>query len=87
MPLTSTQITITTSPTLLVAASSNPQLIHLHLHENTDNVYIGNETVTTSTGLRLIKQDAFDINIAPGNSLYAIISTSTATVSLIKQEL
>ena len=87
MALTSSQVTVTTSPTLLIAAENNPVLVHLHLHNNTDNVYLGNSDVTTSTGLRLIKQDSFEINLAPGNSLYAIITTSTATVSVIKQVL
>ena len=87
MPLTTSQVTVTTSPTLLVAGETNPVLVHLHLHDNTTNVYLGNSDVTTSTGLRLIKQDSFEINLAPGNSLYAIITTSTATVSVIKQVL
>ena len=87
MALTSSQVTVTTSPTLLIAAENNPVLVHLHLHNNTDNVYLGNSDVTTSTGLRLIKQDSFEINLAPGNSLYAIITTSTATISVIKQVL
>jgi hypothetical protein len=85
MPLSSSQVTVTTSPTLLVAGDTNPILVHLHLHDNTDNVYIGNSAVTTSTGLRLIKQDSFEISLAPGNALYAIITTGTATVSVVKQ--
>jgi hypothetical protein len=85
MPLTSSQVTVTTSPTLLVAGDTNPILVHLHLHDNTDNVYIGNSAITTSTGLRLIKQDSFEISLAPGNALYAVISTGTATVSVLKQ--
>jgi len=87
MPLSSSQVTVTTSPTLLVAGETNPVLVHLHLHDNTDNVYIGNSAVTTSTGLRLIKQDSFEISLAPGNALYAIITTSTATVSVLRQVL
>ena len=87
MPLSTSHVTVTTSPTLLVAGETNPVLVHLHLHDNTDKVYIGNSAVTTSTGLRLIKQDSFEISLAPGNALYAIITTSTATVSVIKQVL
>jgi hypothetical protein len=87
MPLSTSHVTVTTSPTLLVAGETNPVLVHLHLHDNTDNVYIGNSTVTTSTGLRLIKQDSFEISLAPGNALYAIITTSTATISLLRQVL
>ena len=87
MTLISSQVTVTTSPTLLIAGDTNPILVHLHLHDNTDNVYIGNASVTTSTGLRLPKLDSFEIQLMPGNSLYAIITTSTATVSCIKQVL
>jgi hypothetical protein len=87
MPLSTSHVTVTTSPTLLVAGDTNPVLVHLHLHDNTDNVYIGNSTVTTSTGLRLIKQDSFEISLAPGNALYAIITTSTATISVLRQVL
>jgi hypothetical protein len=85
MPLSTSHVTVTTSPTLLVAGDTNPILVHLHLHDNTDNVYIGNSAVTTSTGLRLIKQDSFEISLAPGNALYAVITTGTATVSVMKQ--
>jgi hypothetical protein len=85
MPLSTSHVIVTTSPTLLVAGDTNPILVHLHLHDNTDNVYIGNSAITTSTGLRLIKQDSFEISLAPGNALYAVISTGTATVSVLKQ--
>jgi hypothetical protein len=87
MALVTSQVNVTTSPTLLIAADNNPVLVHLHLHDNTDNVYIGDSTVTTSTGLRLIKQDSFEVNLLPANALYAIITTGTATVSTIKQVL
>jgi len=86
MALTTSQVTVTTSPTLLAATKTNPQHIHLHLHDNTDNVYLGNSTVTTSTGMRLIKQDSFEVILLPGNALYAIITTGTATVSTLVQD-
>jgi hypothetical protein len=87
MALTSSQVLVTTSPTLLVSGKSNPQHVHMHLHDNTDNVYLGNSNVTTSTGMRLIKQDSFEITLLPANNLYGIITTSTATVSIIVQDL
>jgi hypothetical protein len=86
MALTTSQVTVTTSSTLLVLGKTNPQHVHLHLHDNTDNVYVGNSAVTTSTGLRLIKQDSFEITLLPGNALYAIITTGTATVSVAVQD-
>jgi len=87
MALTTSQVTVTTNATLLVSIENNPILVHLHLHDNTDNVYIGNSNVTTSTGLRLVKQDSFEIQLSPGSALYAIITTGTATVSIAKQVL
>ena len=87
MPLSNSQVTVGTAVTLIVATNSNPILVHLHLHDNTDNVYIGNESVTTSTGLRLVKQDSFEMSLMPGNALYGIITSGSATVSVIKQVL
>ena len=87
MPLSNSQVTVGTAVTLIVAGNSNPTLVHLHLHDNTDNVYIGNSAVTTSTGLRLTKQDSFEINLMPGNALYGVITSGSATISVIKQVL
>lgn len=50
--------------------------LHMHLADNTDNVYIGTPDVTTSTGLKLEKQDHVDIQLAQNDAIYAVASAT-----------
>jgi hypothetical protein len=50
--------------------------LHLHLSDNTDNVYIGPAGVTTSTGLKLQKQAHVDTQRAQNDAMYAIASAT-----------
>ena len=50
--------------------------LHIHLSDNTDNVYIGPAGVTTSTGLKLEKQDHVDIQLAQNDAMYAVASAT-----------
>jgi hypothetical protein len=50
--------------------------LHLHLSDNTDNVYIGPAGVTTSTGLKLQKQAHVDAQLAQNDAMYAIASAT-----------
>jgi|LakMenEpi03Aug12_release.lakeMendotaPanAssembly.Ray.scaffolds.fasta_scaffold49470_5 hypothetical protein len=60
--------------------------IHLHLHDNTETVYIGPDGITASTGLRLAKQDHVDLDLGQGDALYAIASaTGPATISWLAE--
>jgi hypothetical protein len=60
--------------------------IHLHLHDNTETVFVGPNGVTTSTGLRLQKQAHVDLDLGQGDALYAIASaTGPATISWLAE--
>jgi hypothetical protein len=50
--------------------------LHMHLSDNTDNVYIGPQGVTTSNGLKLEKQAHVDIQLAQNDAMYAIASAT-----------
>jgi hypothetical protein len=50
--------------------------LHIHLADNTDNVYIGPAGVTTSTGLKLEKQSHVDIQLAQNDAMYAVASAT-----------
>jgi hypothetical protein len=50
--------------------------LHLHLSDNTDNVYIGPAGLTTSTGLKLQKQAHVDIELGQNDAVYAIASST-----------
>ena len=50
--------------------------LHMHLSDNTDNVYIGSSSVTTSNGLKLQKQQHVDIDLGQNDAIYALASAT-----------
>ena len=50
--------------------------LHMHLADNTDNVYIGPAGVTTSNGLKLEKLGHVDIQLAQNDAIYAVASAT-----------
>jgi hypothetical protein len=50
--------------------------LHIHLSDNTDNVYIGPQGVTTSNGLKLQKLAHVDIQLAQNDAMYAVASAT-----------
>jgi hypothetical protein len=50
--------------------------LHMHLSDNTDNVYIGPQGVTTSNGLKLEKLAHVDIQLAQNDAMYAVASAT-----------
>lgn len=74
-------VTIGTSATFIGPLSVVPIQLHLHNNDNTDSVYLVNSNVTTSNGLRLLKQDTFEIVLAPEDKLYGVSSKANHSVS------
>ena len=72
MAMTTGQASIGTAIVLVAGPFGAAATIHLHLHDNSDSVFIGPNGVTTSTGLRLKKQDHVDMDLGQGDALYAI---------------
>jgi len=85
MAITSGQTSIGTSPTLIDGLEVNPFRLHLHNHDNTTDVFLGGSDVTTTTGLRLLKQDSIELIINPLEALYAVSSKAGHVVSWLKQ--
>ena len=83
--ISSGQITIGTAPTLIDGLEVNPFRLHIHNQDNTDAVYLGASNVTTSTGLKLIKEDSIELIINPLEALYAVASKSGHIISYLKQ--
>ena len=77
---TTSQIAVTSTATLLVPAASQFQEVHLH---TTSILYVGDSTVTTSTGLRLDNGDKLTFTISPNVALYGIVSSGTQTVYML----
>lgn len=76
MAIISSQVSVTTSATLLVADTIQAEEVHLHA---TNTIYVGGADVTTSNGLKMDNGDKITFNTHNG-SLYAVTATGTATV-------
>jgi hypothetical protein len=85
MAITSGQQTIGTTRQLVDGISPNPSRLHIHNMDNTNSIYLGNEGVTSANGLQLVKLDSIELVMNPGESLYAVSSAGTHTISWLRQ--
>ena len=80
MPISSAQITVTTSATLLVAADAQAEQVNFHSSSGT--IYLGDSNVTASTGYRMDNGDKIVLQNHE-NAIYGICSTGSATMSVL----
>jgi hypothetical protein len=79
----STQTSVTTTATLLVAADNVNREVYIHALSNT-SVYLGGSTVTTSNGFLLEKDDGYlAVKVPQNETIYAIVATGTETVTVL----
>ena len=83
--ISSGQVTVGTAPTLIDGLEVNPFRLHIHNHDNTESVYLGASNVTTTTGLKLVKQDSIELVINPLEALYAVSAQAGHVISYLKQ--
>jgi len=86
MTMTTAQISVTTSPTLLCAANAMAQRVTVHNNENSQQVFIGDSGVTTSTGIHLDGKEERQIILNPGEGLWGI-SANTNSVGVMIQRM
>jgi hypothetical protein len=88
MTLFSGTTTVGTAATLIDGVAwNNPVLLHIHNNDVTDEVYVGGSDVTTSNGLRLLKQDSLEITLHQANQIYAVSTKANHILSWIAQRL
>ena len=80
---TSSQVTVTTTATLLVAASTFDQTVWLH--NSGGALYIGASNVTTANGYKLDTDDKMELPVGDNEALYGIVASGTNTVFVLKQ--
>jgi hypothetical protein len=80
MAVSSAQVTVTTSPTLLVA--SDAQAEQVNFHSSSGTIYLGDSNVTASTGYRMDNGDKVVLQNHE-NAIYGICSTGSATMSVL----
>ena len=78
-------ITVTTSPTLLIAETQNATRT-IYLEPVGGDVHVGGSAVTTTTGLVTKKDVISTIDLPPKNAIYGVTSTGTVTVRVLQPE-
>lgn len=80
MAIYSAQVTVTTAPTLLVAADYAAE--EVHFHSSTGQCYLGASDVTTSTGYRIDNGDKLVLQNHE-NAIYAVTAAGTNTMNVL----
>lgn len=83
MPI-STQVTITTTASVIVSASSYRN-IHLH-NLGGGAIYLGGSNVTTSNGYKLDNGDKLTLIIGDVEALYGVAASGTHTLAVLAQK-
>lgn len=86
MGLTQSRITVTTTPTLVLASDGDPVQIRIH-NTSSAAIYLGGKDVTTSTGFHLEATADFDYTLMNGNSLWAVASSGSHAITVMGQEI
>jgi hypothetical protein len=79
----SRQVTITTTPTVIVPSDIADQTALLHA--TNDALYIGGSNVTTANGYLVDNKDKLTIPVGDHEGLYGVVASGTTTVSVLYQ--
>jgi hypothetical protein len=80
---TSSQVSVGTTATLLVAANIMDQTVWVH--NSGGATYIGGSNVTTANGYKLDTDDKMELLVGDNEGLYGIVASGTNTVFILKQ--
>jgi len=85
--ITSGQVTVgTATPVQIDGNSVQWTRLTVHNNDNTKVLYLGGSAVSTTNGLKLLKEETVQVDLAPGESLFAI-SASAHVISFLRQTL
>ena len=80
MGISTRQVTVTTSPTALVDATQEAEMVYLHSSSGT--CFLGNSDVTDSTGYKMDNGDKITIE-NKANGIWAITASGTVTMQVL----
>ena len=72
MPVKSGQLVVGTTRVEVPVTCIMPWSIEIKNADNSDDLFIGNGDVTTSTGMRLAKLERISLTLAPGDRIYLV---------------
>jgi hypothetical protein len=74
-------VTVTTEPTLVIAADNIPR--HCYLHSSSGSLYIGGNDVTDANGFHLKNGESIELFVQTNETVYAITSSSSHTMRVL----
>ena len=80
---TSRQITVTTTPTVLVPANIADQTALVHA--TNDALFIGGADLTTANGYLVDQKDKITVQVGDHEGLYGVVASGTTSVSVLYQ--
>ena len=85
MPYTSTQVSVGTTKVKIVAPQASRQhvIIHDHDHNSAVDVFIGGSDVTISNGLHIPKTETIELDIMPGDDLWAVADDDSVELHIL----
>ena len=81
---TSAQVSVSDTPTLLVASTGFDQTVWLH-NSGGGIVYLGDANVSTANGYKLDNGDKMQLLVGDNEGLYGVTASGTNTVGVLKQ--
>ena len=84
MTLSTAQFTLGTAVQQIVAPDDMAQRVTIHNNDSSQQIYLGNASVTTANGMHLDGKEERQITLNPGESLYAV-STGSHQISVMIQ--
>jgi hypothetical protein len=86
MAVSSGQTVVGLTPIGIDGVSTNPYRLHLHNGDNTKNLFIGNATVSSTTGLKLMGNDHFEMIVSPNEQLFVVSEQGDHTISWLRMD-
>ena len=81
----STTHTVTTTASEIITSSASARYVYLHVVGN-GTVYLGDSTVTSTTGLQTQKNTTpIEFFIPRGNSLWAVTASATEDLRILQE--
>jgi len=86
--ISSGQVTVGTGvPVQIDGNSVQWTRLTVHNNDNTKVMYLGGSNVSTTNGLQLLKEETIQLELAPGESLYAVSASGAHVISWLRQTL
>ena len=86
MTLTTAQYTVGTAAVQIVQPDDMPQRVTVHNNESAQQVFLGNASVGTATGVHLDGKEERQITLNPGESLFAVSGGSYSISVMIQTQ-